>query len=571
LFVNEKLGFCIPTYVLYKKANCEGYMNKNYLLLLVFFFSLWLIGLLDIFNHLRKRRKRKKEWAIFLMMALINTIITVLWVAFVLAENSVERLGIFVGVIQTQPLLFGFAIIIALTGIWVVSWNLLNDWVRFRFSVTIIFLTTLLVIIFANPPINSAWRMWAASIFLFFLGLEVLLQLLSLPGWLPSFDEFQSGMYHPYGRVYQTKENFTNEIMNRYGLYQPDKKINFDQSVRRIVLIGGSFIQGFQVKKYEHISQQLEHLLNSGTDSKVQIISLGMPDAGIGIYMHDLFMDIVIQEFQPDEIIFLLHASNDFQCESCMIDDQFLYSFEGGEVELRPEDGGIRHALQHIVLRGYYDTWDPLRSLRTHLLLPKFIYSLVRPKQKVGYLNSSGDDDAISTNTSIILRKIFGKREYYQDFIAVSSISKNGMRNFLFKKEIDEEAIKSFAITKALYKQIKEYLDSKSVKMRVVTIPALSPDFYKQDGLSWSSIVGDYDLFKPEKDFHLFADSVEIDFLGMGQKFQEDKLGLAKIRRNFYQDGLGHFTPDGHLYFAKSIYNTFYLSGEPRANTNQRD
>ncbi len=534
-------------------------MSINPSILIPFLFILWAIGLVDILKHLRKRKKRKKELVIFFVMVIVNSIVALLWGTFLLTQNSLELFADNIKVIQTQQLLFLVFIFLCLAGIWVVNWNLLNEWIKFRFTATIIFLTAIFIIIFANPPIDSKWRIWSAAIFLTLIGFELLLQFLTIPGWLSSYSIFQSGIYHPYGRVYQTKEGFTNGTMNRYGLHQPEKKLNLDQNVRRIVLIGGSFIQGFQVSKNEHLSQQLEQILNNETNIPVQIFALGMPDAGIGIYMHDLFIDIVIEKFKPDEIIFFLHLSNDFQCETCSINDQFLYSLKDNTAELREEDSGIRHALQHIVLRGYYDTWDPLRSIKTHLLLPKLIYALLTPEQSYAQ-KPPRVDNPISTYTANIIRKITGKREYYQDFIAVPSINADGIRNFLFEKSLNDEAKKSFAITKSLYHQIIENLKNKKVKLRMVTIPALSHDFFDQDEQNWSSIVGDYDLFLPEKDFQVFAQSEGLDFLGMGAQFEKDQLTLTQIKRFYYRDGLGHFTPDGHLYYAKSIKKAFYES-----------
>ncbi len=535
-------------------------MNINTYILIPFLFILWAIGLIDILKHLRKPNKRKKEWAIFLMMGVVNFIVALLWGAFLFTQNSVELISDTIKVIQTQPLIFSSVIFLCLAGIWVVNWNLLNDWIRFRFTATIIFLTAIFALILSNPPIESSWRIGSLAIILILLGLELVLQILTIPGWLPSFFTFQSGINHPYGRVYQTKEGFTNGMMNRYGLHQPDTKLNLDQNVRRIVLIGGSFIQGFQVPKNEHLSHQLEQLLNNGTNNPVQIIALGMPDAGVGIYMHDLFMDIVIEKFKPDEIIFFLHLSNDFQCKTCSIKDQFLYSLKDNVAQIREEDGGIRHALQHIVLRGYYDTWDPLRSIRTHLLLPKFIYSLITPKLAFNQSQPSRAGHSISTYTARIIRKISGKQEYYQDFIAVPSINTDGIRNFLFEKSLNDEAKKSLAITKSLYHQIFEQLNNKKVKLRLVTIPALSHDFFDQSEQNWSSSVGDYDLFLPEKDFQVFAQSEGLDFLGMGAQFEKDQLTLPQIKRFFYRDGLGHFTLEGHRYYAKSISTAFYDS-----------
>ncbi len=532
-------------------------MNDRYLFLAVIFILLWLIGLTDLYKHIRKTKNRKRDWAVFFAVGSAQLLMGVFWGVFLLLESPIAAVENTVTGIQNHGWLFLTIIFGCIVGIWVLGWNIFNDHLSFRLTTTLILLIGFLFLLFANGPIDSIWRSWSALLFFFFLGTETILQLIAIPGWLPSHPTFLAGMYHQYGRIYQKQEGFSNTRLNRYGLHQPDANVNFDPNVRRIVIIGGSYLQGYQVAKNEHLAAQLEQLIEKESSRDTQVFALGMPDFGIGVYMHDLLFDVFIEKFQPDEVIFFLHASSDFQSESSKLRELYLYDLVDGVAELREEDARLRHALQHFVIRGYHDQFDPLRLIKTHLLLPKLVHALMGAGSRLPFAQPTDSPDAISTFAASIIRKIKGKPYYYQDFVAVPSIHADGHRNFLFEKEPNDDAKKSFAVTRSLYHQIFDYLRAKNIEAKLVTIPALSARFFTQ-GDHWSTMVGEFDLMATERVAQGLAGSQKVPFLGMLEQFARDQLTLSRIQSFFFDDGKGHLTPKGNRYFAEKVFSAFY-------------
>ena len=65
-------------------------------------------------------------------------------------------------------------------------------------------------------------------------------------------------------------------------------------------------------------------------------------------------------------------------------------------------------------------------------------------------------------------------------------------------------------------------------------------------------------FINPEKALQEFAQENNIPFLSMGHFMYENRLKVDEIQGLYYSNGLGHFTPDGHKYFANAIYACFY-------------
>jgi hypothetical protein len=52
----------------------------------------------------------------------------------------------------------------------------------------------------------------------------------------------------------------------------------------------------------------------------------------------------------------------------------------------------------------------------------------------------------------------------------------------------------------------------------------------------------------------------------MGQYMQNDNLTVEQIKELYYADGQGHFTPEGHKYFADAVYRCFFAAEEASAD-----
>ena len=106
--------------------------------------------------------------------------------------------------------------------------------------------------------------------------------------------------------------------------------------------------------------------------------------------------------------------------------------------------------------------------------------------------------------------------------------------------------------------------------MRLATIPVFPPAFYtaNSDG-TWTPELGAYDLFQPEKALQAFAHAEGIPFLAMGQYMQDSQLRTGDIQKLYFKDGIGHFTSQGHTYFADALFDCFYAPSAQRQYANE--
>jgi hypothetical protein len=94
---------------------------------------------------------------------------------------------------------------------------------------------------------------------------------------------------------------------------------------------------------------------------------------------------------------------------------------------------------------------------------------------------------------------------------------------------------------------------------RLVTIPAFPEPFYQEyKDEPWQPVIGDYDLFRPDRELQAFAEDEGIPFLSMGQLMHDKNLPSDEIETFYFSDGTGHLTPAGHQFLAEAIYSCFY-------------
>ena len=131
-------------------------------------------------------------------------------------------------------------------------------------------------------------------------------------------------------------------------------------------------------------------------------------------------------------------------------------------------------------------------------------------------------------------------------------------------KDSNDEAEHALEIATGLIAAYHAVLQDNDMTIRIVTIPAFPMRFYEQyQGTDWSSDIGDYDLLLPEQVLVDFADESGIDLLPMGTYMKTAGLSVDEIQGLYFKDGTGHFTPEGHEFFANAIYACFYSDDAP--------
>ncbi len=184
--------------------------------------------------------------------------------------------------------------------------------------------------------------------------------------------------YSPYNRIYYSEEGFSNGLTNNYGRYAPDFELLPDSN--RIVVLGDSFVEGLQVGKDENFSTLLEERISADSNKErlSEVLALGYPDLGPGIYLSDWLTSEMVDKINPDEAIIFFDLGNDFQTVDRVGTGYPYFVYEGeGKAELdKSRQYRDIHMAEHYVFRGYKGI-QPVLILRSNFLTPRLIWDNV--------------------------------------------------------------------------------------------------------------------------------------------------------------------------------------------------
>ncbi len=393
----------------------------------------------------------------------------------------------------------------------------------------------LLLLARPEPQVKmQAWRRVLLALAGAAIAVEVITQMAAAVGLLPVRN--LSGLFVPHGRIYQrTEAGVINASTNRYGWYYPEFSLRAE---RRIILAGGAYLQGLRVRPRENMGVRLERLIDR---SDTEVLALGYPEYGPGIYADTTLHPYTAGRLEPDEMVVVFHLANDLQAMSGP--ERYglpYYVIDGAnQVDIHPDSVDRRHELWHVTITGY-DPMNPVLTLQSQLFTLQWLDQAWR-----GVRGQEPAVPELSVNTA-----------------AASDAQPFGASSFAFEREGNPQAENAFTIATRLLEVYHAALKEQGVSLRLVTIPYFPAAFYRQNsGAAWSTELGPYDILLPEKRLAEFARSQGIPFLPMGAYLRAAGLSVDDIRSLFYEGGTGHFTPAGHALYAEAMYVCFYSDG----------
>jgi hypothetical protein len=505
-----------------------------YLLFLVVVLLFLIIGLVDMIDQASRNPVVFGRYSVrYFALLAAYAVGVVAWAALLLRPNNDRWLTRALDFIQYRPLLA----IAILAGLLAMNVALIVPGQRFHtnaldfpaLQVTIVVLTFLFggLILFYRWGDETRPRLWR-KIIVYALALvvivELVLQAMTLIRALPSLNT-PADYFDPYSRVYQTEEGFTNGFANRFGRYAPAFILQPD--ARRIVIAGDSFIQAIQVDKEENLGAILQSMLQSAPTEGLptEIITLGYPDIGPGLYLSNWKLEVVATEFEPEEMMVFFDLGSDFQVVDGPGHGIPYYTYAGqGRVSLALEDfWGDLHKMEHDVFHGH-EGFKFNRLIAGNYLTPRVVSTLIAgPKVKADQAFYRPTEDIDLPN------------------------------GFVFNEATNGEAM---LVAKGQLQMAQEQLGRAGVRLSVVTIPVFTDAFYEQD--SWNTVFGSSDLLLPEREMRRSAQLNNRPFLGLGTYMAAQGMTPAEVRALYFKDGRGHFTPAGHAFAAQAVYDCFF-------------
>jgi hypothetical protein len=544
------------------EGNELRFKNPEQLLVVVLGFVFWGVGFLDLLGHSSQDSTVFGLYSLpFFILIILYGLTGVFWIAVFVNPKLLSRV---LGVFQTIQR-HTWMVVLVYTGM-AVALFVIFEWDRWtrspglQFAAFALVVLAGLVLLFSGWKENIAtqrWRKVIAYPLAVIVAVELIIQLLAYAGILPGTYSI-GGNFAPYERIYYNEEGFRNGYANRYGWYFPDTQL--DDEKERILLVGGSDIQGLQVLPEQQVTALLTELTTqeqSEVDEQKEFISIGLTGFGLSPFIYDeLFADLP-NLITIDEMVVFFHLGNDFQTPAPSADPVVYTVDDAGNANVLSDDSKLRHDLTHYFLRSFLSL-QPVETIRSNYLTPKVIETFVN--------NVGGDSSTVAPST-FDMPRLTGS---VSKDLALTEPGHVGIKatvvesipdgnNFMFVKDGDENRAESLAIARGMLETALAGATTNGTALRVVTIPAFPQEFYTafQDG-SWDSEIGDYDLFAPERALVEMTQEIGIPLLPMGEYMAASGVTAAEIQQFFYADGQGRLTPEGHAFFADALYNCFY-------------
>ena len=514
----------------------------------------WAAGWVDLFAFESFNGDIFGRYSLPFFVALIaHTFGFVVWFRLMLSLNALRGFKRFIGTLQERAprglLMLGFFVLLLWSMPHISYWAMLP---LYQGSMIVVMLIFTLLLFFLKPRPESRmqpWRRIVLGVLGAFLVVELVLYVLAFARVLPL--ENTSGLFEPYGLIYQNQEGSVLARSNQFGWYAPDFQIDAD--ARTILLNGDTFVQGVQVPLDAHMAQQLQAGL---TDSNTQVMSVGQAGYGPGVYLDNSLYGFIWGTLQPDEMIIFFHLANDFQVVDAPRSERVFFNLrESGRAVLDPADSVYQHALAHVVFSGHEAPVFIEGAMTYSFLLnelSKLIDTRIAPPPPAYDL---------TVPPYSFLREVvpFYPVTPYMD--EASTEEPFGPASFVFASEPSDAAETAYGVAFSQIRNIRDYLAERDIRVRLVTIPYFPAAFYDSAaGPGWESSLGDYDMLQPEARLQAFAQEEGIAFIATGTAMQAEGLGAADIQALFFREGNGHLTESGHAFFAQMLADCFYAN-----------
>jgi hypothetical protein len=539
------------------------FKNPGQLLLLVISFVFWGVGFLDLLGHTSADPKIFGLYSLPLFVFILLYASTgSIWILLFVNANLLSRVGDVVRFIQSKTILALSAFVAIGIAFWLIfEWDRWARMPALQFSIFGQVLLAALILMLANWNAGYGRQVWRKVIVYPLIALLILEAIIQLAAWLYVLPGIKTigGHFYPYERVYYHGESTRNGFANRYGWYFPD--ITLDDDKKRILVVGGSPVQGLQVHPEQQFSAVLsERISQERIDTEGKLISIGMPGFGLSPFLYDDSLNELPSLLKIDEIVVFFHLGDDFQ-SPLQGENAIRYRInDQQEIEVHPDDARLRHDLTHYYLRAFM-SFQLVETLRSNYLTPTVLLSpMLNQAEKTRTDGNIAQDEVDFPRLVGSVTGTYAVTEPGHAGIKTTGtqVIPNG-NNFLFDIDARDDRQEAFIIAENMLREAQNIASANNVTVRVVTVPLFPESFFKSfQAKDWGSQFGTYDLFLPEKELIEIANRYEIPILPMGQYMLEDGLSVEEINALYLSLGQGAFTPEGHRYFADAIFTCFY-------------
>lgn len=382
-------------------------------------------------------------------------------------------------------------------------------------------------------------------------ALEAVVRVLGLAQQTKSFyqpDPLIGTRHVPYANgIWQKKGIFSIEVkFNGEGFRDVDHAVKKPKGVRRIIVLGDSYVEAMQVEFQQAFYSVLEKRLNTESGKgTVEVINFGV--SGFGVPQYYLALKHYGYKYDPDLVILAVTTGNDIRnahpdLELDKYRPYYLFN-EKGEMYLQPPQQ------QNTV------SMSILPSLVRNIVTLLFPQSYIYVNQTIGPRIWAFRAQQKNANTA--------KPEAAKSDAAKTSPPRPeiSIDTYVYGVPYTKPWADAWKATLELIKMMKHELDERGAKLLVVTITdsdaQIDGSLQKQlDGLKVGNL--QWDAERPVKILDKFCRQQGIEFLPLLYGFRQE---YRKTHEKFHFVGDGHWTARSHELSASLLYDKIRKDG----------
>lgn len=368
-------------------------------------------------------------------------------------------------------------------------------------------------------------------------------------------DPYLGWSHIPNARGLWYNKEFTNYVkINSKGLNDLEYPYKKEKDVFRIIIVGDSMTESFQVPLEKTFIKLLEKKLNKQNNRKFEVINCGV--RGYGTYNELLYLKKECLKYNPDLVILGFYPCNDIKdnsyklsewtwdgrFRSSLIDKRPYFLLEEGKLKLHnyPVKSIIEAKKHKTSKKKYWGETPGVRGfLKDNSALYRFSVNLVRMRMS-GMIKFLSDYGIVSPNASVRKKgKVYGG--YYPSSYDV------------YRKDVQPEWKEAWKLTFALIKEMQSESAAKNSKFMVLTLTSR-----EEISKVWEQTKDTYplmnnfkwDVGQPMLLTERFLKKNNIPFSSMRPYFLKEK-----NRENLFYYFNAHLTSAGHKVVADSLFS----------------
>jgi len=342
---------------------------------------------------------------------------------------------------------------------------------------------------------------------------------------------------------------------NNLGFRGPDRSLAKPDGVMRILVLGDSFVEGYQLPDDQLMTTQLERILTQRLARPVEVINMGI--SGWGTAQEVLAYNRFGRALQPDIVILMFATCNDIINSSQKLSKIYNEKMEPLKPFFTLENNQLQAHLpdEHLVQKSRAlaevnqsqkreAPWEKMIGIKRLLCRTRLGYLLWTRWDQPSQLRLTLDRWKIVPFSKRIFRTTWGEHGFYRGL---------SLRFWIYYPEIDPIWQAAVQVSGRMILRLKDMVEEDHARLLLVSganIEQVDKDIWKLTQRLQPTIRHfKLDLNLPEKRMKIMTENQKIQYLSLVPDFRQ----AASEGRELFLRGDGHWNKEGHLVAAEAI------------------